>query len=104
MCGAAAESILISLAIERSGDKERVLKDYSTSGGRGKIERLLFGQQKQSLRDRFDNYMELLKYWRDSAAHGGESVVDEEEAFTSVLLLLRLARFADSNWNKLTTV
>ena len=104
MCGAAAESILLGLAIERSGDEERVLKDYATSGGRGKIERLLLGQQKQSVKDRFDNYMELLKYWRDSAAHGGESTVDEEEAFTSILLLLRFAQFADSNWAALTTV
>ena len=103
MCGAAAESILLGLAIARSGDEERVVKDYSNSGGRGKIERLLLGQQKQSVRDRFDNYLELLKYWRDSAAHGNDSPVDEEEAFTSMLLLLRFAHFAETNWDTLTT-
>jgi len=47
--------------------------------------------------------MNLLKYWRDESAHGIESKIQEEEAFTSLLLLLRFAQFADSRWQDLTT-
>ncbi len=46
--------------------------------------------------------MGLLKYWRDEAAHGKASNIKEEEAFTSLGLLLRFAMFMDNNWNELT--
>ena len=42
--------------------------------------------------------MELLKYWRDEAAHGPASNISEAEAFTSPMLLMRLARYADETF------
>jgi hypothetical protein len=44
MCGAAAESILLAVAIERRGDADAVLRDYRTGGGRTRVERNLLGQ------------------------------------------------------------
>jgi hypothetical protein len=102
MCGAAAESITLALAIAKSGDEERVLRDYNTMGGRGKVERLLTSQIRDHLKHSLTIYMDLLRYWRDSAAHGLSVDVGEEEAFTSLMLLLRLAQFGDSNWGDLT--
>jgi len=102
MCGAAAESILLALAIGKTGDETAVLRDYNTASGRSKIERLLTGQMKDHLRQSLMNYMDLLKYWRDSAAHGAIVDVGEEEAFSSLMLLLRLAQFGDSYWSDLT--
>jgi hypothetical protein len=46
--------------------------------------------------------LSLLKYWRDDAAHGGASGVTEATAFTSIVLLVRLAALFDDNWSKLT--
>jgi hypothetical protein len=42
--------------------------------------------------------MTLLTYWRNEAAHGRASEIGETEAFTSLMLLLRLARFADETF------
>lgn len=102
MCGAAAESILLALAIAKKGNEEEVLREYRASNGRSKVEKMLIGQQSQQIQQDFATYTSLLKYWRDEAAHGTLSDIDDEEAFTSLILLLSFARFADSRWNTLT--
>jgi hypothetical protein len=103
MCGAASESILLALATAKTGDEERVLRDYGTATGRTKIEKLLLSQQNSYVYQELPNYTNLLKYWRDDAAHGADTTISESEAFTSLLLLLRFAQFADQGWDKLTT-
>jgi hypothetical protein len=102
MCGAASESILLALAIAKTGNEERVLRDYGTATGRTKIENLLLSQQNSHVHQELPNYTNLLKYWRDNAAHGADTTISESEAFTSLLLLLRFAQFADEGWDKLT--
>jgi hypothetical protein len=103
MCGAAAEAITLALAIAKTGDEERVRKDYESAGGRGRMEKLLMAQQNALVMRELPNYLDLLKYWRDSAAHGLASPIQEAEAFTSLLLLLRFAQFASDRWADLTT-
>ncbi len=102
MSGAASESILLALAIAKTRDEERVLKDYGTTTGRTKIENLLLNQQNSYIQKELPNYTNLLKYWRDDAAHGADTNISESEAFTSLLLLLRFAQFADEKWDELT--
>lgn len=103
MCGASAESIMLALAIAKNGSEEAVLRDYKSANGRSKIENIVIGQQTDRIRQEFINFTSLLKYWRDTAAHGALSHIGEEEAFTSILLLLRFSRFADANWHELTS-
>jgi hypothetical protein len=100
MCGAAAESIIVVTAIKRSTESE-VLKLYFSSGGRTKVENMIIGKARQPLRDGFKTYMTLLKYWRDSAAHGSSSNISDNEAYTSLLLLLRFSIFVNDNWIEL---
>lgn len=88
MCGAAAESIILALAIAKNGDEEAILKEYGGSGGRGKIERFLLTNQDAHIMKNLPNYTSLLNDWRDVAAHGSAPVVGEEEAFTALMLLL----------------
>jgi len=102
MCGAASESVLLALAIAKCGNEERVLRDYKTGGGRGKIENLLLSQQNPYICNELPKYTDLLKYWRDTAAHGADTNIGESEAFISLLLLLRFAKFGDEEWDKLT--
>ena len=59
------------------------------------------GQAKNHIRQEFLGYSGLLKYWRDEAAHGKASVISDNEAYTSLALLLRFAMFAHDNWNEL---
>jgi hypothetical protein len=102
MCGAAAESIILALAIAKTLDEERVLKDYSSAGGRGRIENLLIGDKSSLISNEFRIYSSLLKYWRDTAAHGKQSNITDNEAYTSLALLLRFGLFADEKWDLLT--
>jgi hypothetical protein len=104
MCGAASESILLALAIAKNGDEKRIIKEYGASGGRTKIEKLLLSQQNSHIQKELPIYTSLLNYWRDHAAHGADTTINENEAFTSLLLLLRFAQFADEKWDMLTTV
>ena len=94
MCGAAAESLILALAIAKDGHESRVLRDYASAGGRGRIEKVLLRGQPASVEAEFRRYTDLLKYWRDSASHGRAIHMTEAEAFSALILLLRFAIFA----------
>jgi hypothetical protein len=67
MCGAAAESILLHLAIRKEGDEESVLLKYKAANGRRALGNLVIAQQRQALKQEFEVCFSLLKYWRDEA-------------------------------------
>lgn len=100
MCGAATESILLATAISKEGDERRVLAEYSTSRGRSRVENVVIGQAKDHFQREFRGYTVLLKYWRDEAAHGRASNISDNEAYTSLALLLRFTMFIHDNWNE----
>lgn len=102
MCGAAAESVLLAVATAREGDADKVEKLYLGSGGRRRVEQLIVGQQQQSVREEFVGYLSLLKYWRDTAAHGRRSGITDNEAYTALAVLLRFAQFTQDRWAELT--
>jgi hypothetical protein len=101
MCGAAAEAVLLATAAAKA-DEPTVLRQYNTSGGRRRVENIMLGKARQELRDECVGYMTLLKYWRDQAAHGKASGIKDNEAYTSLALLLRFAIFVNDNWAELT--
>lgn len=100
MCGAAAEAILLATAIAKA-DEIDVLKQYNASGGRRRIENMIVGKVREELRKEYTGYITLLKYWRDQASHGKTSGIKDNEAYTSLALLLRFAIFVDENWTEL---
>ncbi len=102
MSGAAAESILLHLAITKDGDEEKILRLYRAANGRKALERMIVGGQKGGVKSQFEICFELLKYWRDEAAHGRKSDIGESEAYTSLGLLLRCALFAKDSHEMLT--
>jgi hypothetical protein len=102
MCGAGAESILLATAIAKA-DEATVLSQYNTSGGRRRVENIILGKARQEIRDEYVGYMTLLKYWRDQAAHGKVSGIKDNEAYTSLALLLRFAIFVNDHWAEFTT-
>jgi hypothetical protein len=102
MCGAAAESILLHLAIRKDGDEQNVLAKYKAASGRRALENLVIAQQPGAIRQEFEVCFSLLKYWRDEAAHGRKATITENEAFTCIGLLLRCAQFAKDNYQMLT--
>jgi hypothetical protein len=102
MCGAAAESIVLALAIGKRGAEKPILDMYAAAQGRGRVERYLLGGQPTPVRDEVLRYTMLLKYWRDSSAHGKAVRIREPEAYQSLALLLRFALFARDRWEDLT--
>ena len=102
MCGAAAESVLLATAISIQNDEDAILKMYVTASGRRKVENVITGKAKDYIKREFDKYMDLLKYWRDSASHGRASNISNNEAFTSLLLSLRFCGFINDNWAEIT--
>ena len=100
MCGASAESILLAAAIAKRGD-DYVLKTYASAAGRSRVQTDLLVHVPEALRQEFNNLSILLRYWRDEAAHGKPSGIADNEAYTSLALLLRLAKFVDENWKGL---
>lgn len=102
MCGAATESVILAAAIEKE-DEQSVLSKYRAASGRRKVENLLVGNARTQLQEEYRGYTTLLKYWRDESAHGQSSDIQDNEAYTSLAMLLRLCKFIDDNWQELTS-
>ncbi len=103
MSGAAAESALLAVAIAKTGDESKVLKEYAKPNGRRYLAELVFGRQPSTLHQRFvSSAFQLLAYWRDEAAHGQASQISELDAYYSLTALVRLAQFLHSEWGDLT--
>jgi len=102
MCGAAAESIILALAVEKKGAEKPILDMYATAQGRGRVESFLLAGQSEPVRQEVQRYTMLLKYWRDSSAHGKAARIQEPEAYQSLALLLRFTLFARDRWDELT--
>jgi len=103
MCGAAAESILLSIAAKKLGEEE-ALKIYMGKSGRRELKKRVSSGLKDWAIKEFESLMGLLSYWRDESAHGTYSEIDSNEAFMALNHLYRLAKFCDDNWTELTTV
>lgn len=103
MCGAAAESIMLNLAIKKSKDEPKILKEYRTAHGRLKIENILLNNKKEPIRKNFSNINNLLKYWRDESAHGTVSKIAEEDAFIMLSKLLEICKLCENNHDILTS-
>jgi len=102
MCGVAAESILLATAIAKSGDEKEVLRTYAAAKGRTRVEDQVIGQASDHLKREFRGLTELVKYWRDEAAHGRASAISDNVAYTSLAVLLRYAMFIHQNWGEFT--
>jgi len=103
MAGAAAESALLAIAIAKRRDEDVVLRSYVGSSGRSRVEKMILGQLHEGVRREFLGFTTLLKYWRDEASHGRASNIGDNEAYTSLAMLLRFAQFAEEHWEQLTT-
>ncbi len=104
MCGAAAESILLSAAIAKEGDEERVLGRYQAAGGRRRVEAGLLGHVGGDTERRFKSFTDLLSYWRDASSHGRAIAFSDVEAFDALSRLLRFSQFVNDRWDELTNV
>jgi len=101
MAGAAMESILLAIAIEKTQDPEKALSQYLASGGRGRIWNLIFGQAPERLRKDCEPLFHVLSYWRDASSHGSSNSVSANEAYTALAMLLRFCNIVNDRWDEL---
>jgi hypothetical protein len=102
MCGAAAESILLAVAIAKSGEARTTLATYQSASGRRRVVENVVRQVRPGIADPFKSATGLLSYWRDAAAHGLASTISEIEAHEALSRLLRFSQFTTENWEELT--
>jgi hypothetical protein len=103
MAGAACESMLIALAIEKTKDEAKVLRLYLGRDGRRNLIKEITLNTKPFLGQVIETATSILSYWRDSAAHGGAAEIGEFGAHDALSRLLRFSQFVDTNWAALTT-
>jgi hypothetical protein len=97
MCGAASESVVLAVASAKLGEQAAV-STYRGANGRSRLEARLTGQVNDRLKRDFQALSILLKYWRDDSAHGQATAIGDNEAYTSIAMLLRFAAFVHDHW------
>lgn len=102
MVGAAAESILLAVAIAKKGNEGEILRMYQSSSGRSRVTTFVVGKSTPSIARQFQAALHILHFWRDDASHGVQTTISEVEAHAALSELIRLARFASDNWDDLT--
>jgi hypothetical protein len=102
MAGAAAESILLALAIAKTGDESHVLKTYGHAGGRGKVLNMITGQLDQYRRNTLTTFTNIISLWRDDAAHGKATPLSTANADEALRQLLHMSQWVDREWANLT--
>lgn len=101
MVGAATESAVLRLAIEKSGDENQTLKEYRSARGRQKIENQVLHGVSEPLLGQIKNALRLMSYWRDEAAHGTTSDITASEAYEATARLLHFVHVLKDNWENL---
>jgi hypothetical protein len=103
MTGAAAESVLLALAIAKTGDEAHVLRTYRQSNGRQRVLNLIVGQVPQPRRDTLTIFSNIISMWRDEAAHGQVTLLGTANADEALRQLLHMCQWVEREWVTLTT-
>jgi hypothetical protein len=102
MVGAAAESILLALAIAKIGNESQVVRNYNATGGRRKVVNMVVGQSDELTRNRLVTFSNIVTNWRDEAAHGRESSLTTANADEALRQLLHMCQWVSREWSSLT--
>ena len=103
MAGASAESVLLAVAIKKTGDESQILQTYARAGGRQRVLNLIVGQASQAIRNTLTTFTGIISLWRDEAAHGRASPLGTANADEALRQLLHMCQWVDSEWANLTT-
>jgi hypothetical protein len=102
IAGAAAEAALLDIAAAKKGDREAVVATYLSRSGRKEITGLVLAGLVEPLNGQLRVLLDLLSFWRDTAAHGMDHDYTEVEAYDALSKLLRLAILTGERWTEIT--
>ena len=103
MCGAAAESVLLAMALGKLKDESAVLKIYEGRSGRHELTKVVCKGLPERTENSLKNFMGLLAYWRDDAAHGKPLEISQANSDEAVRQLLHLCQWSKKNWAEITS-
>jgi hypothetical protein len=101
MAGAAAESILLALAIAKTNDEALVVRTYGQTGGRRKVLNMIVGQLDQHRRDTLTTFTNIISLWRDEASHGQATPLSTANADETLRQLLHMCQWVNREWGNL---
>ena len=101
MVGAAAESVLLALAIAKTGDEERVIAIYRQARGRQRVLDLIIAGATAQRRNTMATFAAIISLWRDEAAHGRASLLATANADEALRQLLHMCQWVDREWDEL---
>ena len=101
MCGAAAEAILLSLAIEIDGNETKVLRAYQRHDGRSQIVKSVVGSLRPDQRDKLNTYFDLIKHFRDLSGHGAPAGLNLATAHDKLGLLRAMVILVAPHWDEI---
>jgi hypothetical protein len=102
MVGAAAESILLALAMTKTGDEEGVMRTYKQARGRQALLNLIVGQANAPTRNTLTTFAGIVSLWRDDSAHGRASSISTANADEALRQLLHMCQWVAREWDNLT--
>jgi hypothetical protein len=102
MAGAAAESVLLALAITRTGNEDQVMRDYTQAGGRQRVLNHVVGQANAARRNTLTTFSAIISMWRDEAGHGQATPLSTANADEALRQLLQMCQWVDREWAALT--
>jgi hypothetical protein len=98
MSGAAAESIMLKVAIlKQDKSEDEILQSYESRNGVKWILDYVTGKARKEIRERLGIFSQLIKYRRDSSSHGKALEINEFDAYDSVSRLIWLSIFIKDN-------
>ena len=100
MVGAAAESIVLSVGIEKLGEQKAERTYYGKNGGQHLADAILVGTPSWLDRD-FRGHMALINTWRDRAVHAHGATVTEGQAYMALRGLLEFAHLVSEYWSEI---
>ncbi|MBF9051880.1 hypothetical protein GTA62_17600 [Roseobacter sp. HKCCD9010] len=101
MSGAAAEAVLLAIAIAKTGDEEAVLSMYRRANGRRDVLNTIAGQAPQHRKDALQAFTGIIAVWRDEAAHGAATEITTANADEALRQLLHMCQWTMREWDAL---
>jgi hypothetical protein len=102
MVGAAAESVLLAIAISKEQDEGQILRAYRGVRGRQTVLNMIVGQADAPRRNTLTTFAGIISLWRDDAAHGQASLIDTSNADEALRQLLHMCQWVAREWDNLT--
>jgi hypothetical protein len=102
MTGAAAESVLLAIAISKLEDEAEVLSIYRRANGRQAVLNAIVGQAAVNVRTSLTTFAGIISLWRDEASHGQASLLGTANADEALRQLLHMCQWANQQWGVLT--